>query len=45
MISLYDRVESIAGKRENAGFQHFVLFPQCFHEASSFGLLEVEILW
>ena len=24
------RVENIVGKGENAGFQHFLLFPQCF---------------
>ena len=24
------RVENIAGKRENAGYQHFLLFPQFF---------------
>ena len=24
------RVENIAGKGRNAGYQHFLLFPQCF---------------
>ena len=24
------RVENIVGKVENAGYQHFLLFPQCF---------------
>ena len=24
------RVENIVGKGENAGHQHFLLFPQCF---------------
>ena len=24
------RVENIVGKGENAGYQHFLLFPQCF---------------
>ena len=28
------RVENIVGKGENAGYQHFLLFPQCFQEAS-----------
>ena len=23
-------LENIAGKEENAGFQHFLLFPRCF---------------
>ena len=28
------RVEIIVGKGENAGFQHFLLFPQYFQKAS-----------
>ena len=31
MISTCDRVENIVGKGENAGYQHFLLFPQYFH--------------
>ena len=27
-------VENIVGKGENAGYQHFLLFPQCFQKAS-----------
>ena len=34
MISLYHRVENIVGKGENAGYQYFLLFPQCFQKAS-----------
>ena len=34
LISLYDWVENIVGKGENAGYQHFLLFPQCFQKAS-----------
>ena len=30
MISLLDRVENTVGKGENAGYQHFLLFPKCF---------------
>ena len=30
MISAYDRVVNILGKGENAGYQHFLLFPPCF---------------
>ena len=26
-------VENIVGKGENAGYQHFLLFPQCFQKA------------
>ena len=31
------RVENIAGKGENAGYQHFLLFPQCFQKLSFSG--------
>ena len=37
MISLSDRQENIVGKGENAGYQHFPLFPQRFQKASSVG--------
>ena len=30
MIAGYDRAEKIVGKGENAGYQHFLLFPHCF---------------
>ena len=26
-----ERIENILGKGENAGYQHFLLFPKCFH--------------
>ena len=35
MISLLDRVENIVGKRENAGYRHFLLYLQCFPKPSS----------
>ena len=31
---VFDRVENIAEKGENAGYQHIPLFPQCFTKAS-----------
>ena len=34
MIYVFDRVENIVGKGENAGYQHFLLFPQCFQKFS-----------
>ena len=34
IISVFDRVENIVGKGENADYQHFLLFPQCFEKAS-----------
>ena len=30
MISVFYMVENIVGKGENAGYQHFLLFPRCF---------------
>ena len=39
------RVENTVGKGENAGYQHFLLFPQCFQKASSLGSLKVGIVW
>ena len=32
MISVCDRIENIVGKGENAGYQYFLLFPQCFQK-------------
>ena len=31
---VFERVENIVGKGENAGYQHFLLFLQCFQKAS-----------
>ena len=45
MICVTDWVENIAGKGENAGYQHSILFPQCFQKLSVSGLLKVENLW
>ena len=33
-ICVTDCVENIMGKGENAGYQHFLLFPQCFQKPS-----------
>ena len=40
-----DKIENIVGKEENAGYQHFLLFPHCFQKAISVGSLEVGIVW
>ena len=45
MIYVTDWVGKIVGKGENAGFQHFLLFSQCFQKASFPGSLEVGIVW
>ena len=31
---VFDKVENIAGKEENTGYQHFLLFQQCFQKVS-----------
>ena len=38
MISVFDRVENIVEKGENAGYQHFLLFPQGFQKVCFFFL-------
>ena len=40
-----DKMENILGKEENARYQHFLLFPQCFEMAVSSGSLKVGIVW
>ena len=45
MISLFERAEKTVGKGENAGYQHFLLFPQCFPKPSSLESLKVGIVW
>ena len=37
--------ENIVGTGENAGNQHFLLFPQCFQKASITGSLHVGTMW
>ena len=39
------RVEKIVGKGENAGYQHFLLFPQCFLKVTFLGTLKVRLVW
>ena len=39
------REENIVGKGENAGYQHFLLFLQCFQKPSVSGSLKVGIVW
>ena len=45
MIFFLDRVEKLWGKGKNAGYQHFILFLQCFPKHSSLLLLKVGIVW
>ena len=45
MIFVFDEVENNVGKGANAGYQHFLLFPQCFQKAPHTGSLKVMIVW
>ena len=42
---VFHRIENIVGKEENAGYQHFLLFPQCFQKAFSSSASKVVIVW
>ena len=41
---VFYKVENIVGKGENAVYQHFLLFPQCFQKDSFSGSLKVGIV-
>ena len=45
VISVFDSVENIVGKGENAGYQHFLLFQQCFEKASFPDASKDVIVW
>ena len=40
-----EMAENIVGKGENAGYQHFLFFPQYFQKALFVRLLKVRIVW
>ena len=42
---VFEKVENTMGKGENAGYQHFLLFLQCFQKASYPGSLKIELVW
>ena len=44
-ISVFIGIENILGKGENAGYQLFLLFPQCFQKDSYTGSLKIRIVW
>ena len=41
---VFGKVENIVGKGENAGYQHLLLFPQCFQKLSFPEVLKVRIV-
>ena len=44
MISPFNVVEDIVGEGKNAGYQHFLLFPQGFQKLSVKGYLKWDLL-
>ena len=42
---MFHMIKNIVGKEENAGYQHFLLFPQCFQKAFSSSASKVVIVW
>ena len=42
---VFHRIENIVEKEENAGYQHFLLYLQCFQKASSSSASKVVIVW
>ena len=45
IVSVFDRVENIVGKRRNCLYKQFLLFPQCFQKASFPDLSKGVIEW
>ena len=45
IMNAFERVENMAGKGENAGYQHFLLLSQCFQKAFLLGSLKAGIVW
>ena len=43
--SVHGGEENIVGKGENAGYQHFLLFPHCFQKLSYLEVIKVGIMW
>ena len=41
----FDRLENFVRKGDNAGYQHFLLFPPYFQKTVSSGSLQVGIVW
>ena len=45
LIYVFDQIENLVGKGQNAGYKHFLLSPQCLQKASFLGSLKVGIVW
>ena len=43
--AVFHRIKNIVEREENAGYQHFLLFPQCFQKAFSYSASKVVIVW
>ena len=42
---VFHRIENIVGKEENADYQHFLLFAQCFQKAFYSSVSKAFIVW
>ena len=42
---VFHKIENIVGKEDNAGYQHFLLFQQCFQKAFPSSASKVVIVW
>ena len=42
---VFYRTDNIVRKEENAGYQHILLFPQCFHKTFFSSGSKVVIVW
>ena len=45
MVSAFGGDKNTMGKGENAGYQHFLLYPQGFSKQSILGILKVRIVY
>ena len=41
VISIFDKPEHSVRKAENAGYQHFLIFSQCFQKPSIFKMVKI----
>ena len=44
-VPKFESVENVLGKEENAGYQHFLLFPKCFQRPSTSRSYKRWIVW
>ena len=45
MNSVFNRTEIVVGNGENAVYQHFLLYPQCFEKSIIIGIVKFKVMW